>query len=118
MKRILVCEDELDAQASIKNMLTRRNYEVFSASDGQAAIEQARELKPDVVLLDIRMPKIDGIEVAREIRTFDKLMKIIVVTAFASPEIQKEISRYGVSEYIVKPASADSIVTALESALK
>lgn len=117
MKKILICEDEKDAQQSLENMLTKRNFDVVSVDNGKDAIDKAKELKPDLVLLDIRMPKIDGLEVAREIRTFDKLAKIIFITAFASPEIRKEAEHFNIAEYLIKPVSSEEIVKKIESSL-
>ena len=118
MVKILICEDELDTQEAIKNILSKRNYEVLIAVDGKEAIEKAKELKPDLMLVDIRMPQIDGIEVAKEIRKFDSNVKIVFITAFQSPEIQKEASKYNISDYIVKPASSEDILKAVRGALK
>jgi response regulator NasT len=118
MKKILICEDELDAQASLKNMLVKRSYDVVGVDNGKDAIDQARAFQPDLILLDIRMPKVDGIEVASSVREFDKKAKIIFVTAFDSPEMKKEASRYNISGYITKPAASDDIIQSIESALK
>lgn len=118
MKRILICEDEKVSQESLKNLLVKRNYEVFGADNGQEAITKAKELNPDLIMLDIRMPKIDGIEVAREVRQFAKNTKIIFITAFASPELQKEALKYNISNYFIKPVTFDAILQSVEEALK
>ena len=117
MKKILVCEDEKDAQESLKSILIKKNYEVYSASDGKEAIDKTNEIKPDLILLDIRMPKIDGLEVAEEIRKLNADAKIIFVTGFQSPQIKKEASKYNIADYIVKPTSREDIVAAVEKAL-
>jgi DNA-binding response OmpR family regulator len=118
MKKILICEDEQDAQTSLKNMLSRRNYDVLGASNGTDALDQAKKFQPDLILLDIRMPKIDGIEVAKSIREFDNKVKLLFVTAFDSLEMKKEASRFDISGYIVKPFPPDSLIHAVEQALK
>ena len=118
MMKILVCEDELDSREAIKNILSRRNYEVHIAMDGEESIEKTKELKPDLILLDIRMPKIDGIEVTKKIRKFDTNVKIVFITAFQSPELQKETSKYDVTDYIVKPFSTDDILKVVETTLQ
>jgi two-component system response regulator VicR len=117
MKRILICEDEKDTQESIKNILMKRNYEVYTAQDGQDSINKTKELKPNLILLDIRMPKIDGIEVANEVRKFDNNVKIIFITAFQSPQIAKETSKYNISDYLAKPVAPKDILKAVEDAL-
>jgi len=118
MQKILICEDEQDAQESLKNILVKRNYDVLTVNNGQDAIDQARAFHPDLILLDVRMPKIDGLEVASSIRELDENVKIIFVTAFDSQEIKKEAARFDISGYITKPASPDTIVKTIESALK
>ncbi len=117
-KKILICEDEVDQQKAIKNLLTKRDYEVHLAADGKESIDKAKEIKPDLILLDIRMPKIDGIEVAKEIRKFDANVKIIFITAFESPQLFKEAANYNISDYIVKPASVEDTLKAIQNALK
>lgn len=99
-------------------MLGRRNYEVTGAINGTDALEQAKKFQPDLILLDIRMPKIDGIEVARSIREFDKKVKILFVTAFDSLEMKKEAARFDISGYIVKPFPPENLLEAIDQALK
>jgi CheY-like chemotaxis protein len=118
MKKILICEDEQDAQASLKNLLVKRSYDVVGVSNGKDAIDQAQSFQPDLILLDIRMPKIDGLEVASSVRKFNKEVKIIFVTAFDSPEMKKEALRYNISGYITKPAVTENIIEAIETTLK
>jgi len=117
MKKILICEDEQDTQKSLKNFLKKRNYEVYSAVDGKESIELARKLAPDLVLLDIRMPKVDGLEVASEIRKFDTKTKFIFITAFQGPELSKEAAKYNILDYIVKPVSSEDILRVVQKAL-
>jgi len=115
--KILVCEDEKGSLTAISNILAKNNYEVASAGDGLQAIEQVKEIKPDAILMDIRMPKIDGIEAAKRIRKFDDKVKIIFLSAFKSQELASESAKYGSCDYIVKPASPEKILAAIKSVL-
>lgn len=117
MKRMLICEDEQEARDSLKSIFAKRGYEIFTAKDGQEAVQKAKEVKPDVILLDIRMPKIDGMEVAREIREFDKIAKLVFITAFQSPQLKLEATKYNIAAFLVKPASAEEILTAVSETL-
>lgn len=117
MKRILICEDEKDALDSLTAIFTREKYEVHTAMDGQDAVEKARAVRPDVILMDIRMPKIDGIEVAQKIREFDTLAKLIFITSFQSQHLQFEASKFNIAAYLVKPASKEDILTAVSATL-
>ena len=114
---MLICEDEQEARDSLKSIFAKRGYEIFTAKDGQEAVQKAKEVKPDVILLDIRMPKIDGMEVAREIREFDKIAKLVFITAFQSPQLKLEATKYNIAAFLVKPASAEEILTAVSETL-
>ena len=114
MKRILICEDEQDIREALLKILSRSEYEVQACENGKEAIDKTLTFKPNAILLDVRMPKIDGLEAAREIRKFDKLVKIIFVTAFASEEIRKEASRYDIADYLVKPIPPEIIIQKIE----
>ena len=118
MKKILICEDEPDTSESIRNVLTKNDYEAFTAVDGLDAIKKTKEIKPDLILLDIRMPNLDGIDVAKQIREFDANVKIVFISGFQSNELFKEASKYNISNYIVKPASVEDILRAIKSTLK
>jgi DNA-binding response OmpR family regulator len=117
MKKILICEDEQDIREALLKILSRSEYEVQTCENGKEAIDKTREFKPNAILLDVRMPKIDGLEAAREIRRFDKQVKIIFVTAFASEEIRKEASQYNIADYLVKPIPPEIIIQKIEQHL-
>jgi YesN/AraC family two-component response regulator len=106
------------SQKAIKNILAKRKYEVYTAQDGEEALGKAKTLGPDLIILDIRMPKIDGIEVLKEIRKFNAGVKIIIVTAFQSPQISQEAAKYNIFDYIVKPLSGEKLIEVVEKALQ
>ena len=118
MKKILICEDEEDILQILSHVLTTRDFEVHSAHNGQEAVKKTKSLKPDLVVLDIRMPKLDGIEVAKGIRKFDRNVKIIFMTAFQSQEIQNEASKYNIIAYLNKSTPTDELIKTIEEALK
>ena len=114
---ILICEDEADSREAISRFLGKRDYQVYSASDGLKALRLANKLKPRLILLDIRMPKLDGIEVARKIRASGIKAKIIFITAFQGQELTKEAVKYDIFDYIVKPVSCPQLLASIERAL-
>src|SRR3990167_2214580 len=118
MNKILLCEDDPDIQKSLKNILGKHGYEVHTAPDGEEAIAMAIKVNPDLILLDIRMPKLDGLEVAGENRKHSTQAKIIFVTAFQSPELIKEAAKYDIFDYIINPASPEKILKTIEDALR
>ena len=117
MKKILVVDDEKPISDIIKFNLTKEGYDVYTAYDGQEALEQVEEINPDLVILDLMLPKIDGLEVAREVRkTHD--MPIIMVTAKDS-EIDKVLGlEMGADDYVTKPFSNRELVARVKANLR
>ena len=99
MKKILVVDDEKPISEIVKYNLVKEGYEVFTAYDGEEALEKVEEVEPDLIILDLMLPKMDGLEVAREVRkTHD--MPIIMVTAKDS-EIDKVLGlELGADDYV------------------
>lgn len=117
MKKILVVDDEKPISDIVKFNLTKEGYEVFTAYDGEEAIEQVEEVHPDLILLDLMLPKMDGLEVCREIRKkYD--MPIIMVTAKDS-EIDKILGlELGADDYVTKPFSNRELVARVKANLR
>lgn len=109
MKKILVVDDEKPISDIVKFNLAKEGYDVYTAYDGEEALEKVTEVEPDLILLDLMLPKMDGLEVAREVRkTYD--MPIIMVTAKDS-EIDKVLGlELGADDYVTKPFSNRELV--------
>jgi two-component system, OmpR family, alkaline phosphatase synthesis response regulator PhoP len=106
-KRILVVDDEIYIVHILEFSLTMEGYEVVTASDGEEALRRIAEDRPDLVVLDIMMPKLDGYEVCRRIRGEDetKLLPVILLSAKGRP-VDREVGlEVGADDYIVKPFS-------------
>ena len=117
MKKILVVDDEKPISDIVKFNLTKEGYEVYTAYDGEEALEKVAEVDPDLILLDLMLPKMDGLEVAREVRkTHD--MPIIMVTAKDS-EIDKVLGlELGADDYVTKPFSNRELVARVKANLR
>ncbi|MGX6977938.1 response regulator YycF [Vagococcus elongatus] len=117
MKKILVVDDEKPISDIVKFNLTKEGYEVFTAYDGEEAIAKVEEVEPDLILLDLMLPKIDGLEVCREVRKkYD--MPIIMVTAKDS-EIDKVLGlELGADDYVTKPFSNRELVARVKANLR
>ncbi|MCV2491399.1 response regulator [Geodermatophilus sp. YIM 151500] len=114
--RVLIAEDEALIRLDLKEMLEEEGYAVVAeAGDGQQAIEQARELSPDLVILDIQMPVLDGLSAAERIAT-DRIAPVIVLTAFSQRELVERARDAGAMAYLVKPFSKNDLVPAIEVA--
>ena len=117
MKKILVVDDEKPISDIVKFNLTKEGYEVFTAYDGEEALEKVEEVNPDLIILDLMLPKKDGLEVAREVRKTHE-MPIIMVTAKDS-EIDKVLGlELGADDYVTKPFSNRELVARVKANLR
>ncbi len=115
--RVLVVDDEPPIVDLIRGYLVREAFEVVTAADGQAAIEAVRTLNPDVVILDVMLPGIDGIEVCRRIRAFSDAF-VLMLTA-RGEEIDRVVGlTVGADDYLVKPFSPRELVARIKALLR
>ncbi len=115
--RIVVAEDEAIIRMDLQELLQEEGYDVVGeCGRGDEAVRLVRELRPDVALLDIKMPGMDGISAAREISA-DRLAAVVLVTAFSQRELIEEAGDAGVHGYVVKPFERHDLVPAIEIAL-
>ena len=118
--RVLVVEDFDPFRQFICSTLRKRPglQVICEVSNGLEAVQKAEELKPDLILLDIGLPGLNGIEAARQIRQFATQSKIIFVSQESSPEVVQEALSLGAWGYIVKPRAASDLVVAVEAVLE
>lgn len=118
-RRVLVVDDEPDVLLLCRVNLEFEGYEVMEASDGVEAMSRVRERRPDVILLDVMMPRMDGWQVLTELKADDELQDIPVVMLTAKVQDQDQIRGWssGASEYITKPFSPLSLSQVLEDVL-
>ncbi|WP_314175064.1 response regulator [Streptomyces winkii] len=115
MTRVLVVEDEIQLVRALEINLKARKYEVAAARDGATALRTASERPPDVVLLDLGLPDMDGIEVIRGLRSWTR-MPILVVSARQTSDEKVEALDAGADDYIPKPFSMDELLARLRAA--
>jgi len=116
--KLLVIDDELSMREVLSIMLTKENYEVLSAADGEEGIRLVREAQPRVVLVDIRLPGINGLQVLSEIRRMDPQIPVIMVTAISDLKVAREAEKKGAFGYIVKPFTFWEIKSVIQEAEK
>lgn len=116
-RRVLVAEDEALIRLDLVEMLREEGYEVVGeAADGEQAVAMAAELKPDLVILDVKMPKMDGIDAASKI-TADRIAPVVILTAFSQRELVMRARDAGTMAYLVKPFAKRELVPAVELAV-
>lgn len=113
--KILICDDSILARKQIKDVIfTFGNPEIFEASDGQSAIDIYKEHKPNLVFLDIVMPKKDGNIAIEEIMSFDKDAIIIIVSSVGTQSQLKCALEAGATDFIQKPFNKEQLIEAIE----
>ncbi|NLN15976.1 MAG: response regulator [Firmicutes bacterium] len=115
---ILVVDDTAFMRMMIKNVVQKHGYQVIGeAGDGEEAIAKYKELRPDLVTMDITMPKLDGISAIKAIMEFDPNAKIIVCSAMGQKAMVIEALKSGAKDFLVKPFEADRVIEALQKAV-
>lgn len=115
--RVVVAEDEALIRLDLVELLTEEGYTVVGeAADGEAAIALARELTPDLVVMDIKMPKLDGISAAQVIAS-ERIAPVVMLTAFSQRDLVERAREAGAMAYVVKPFDASDLVPAIEIAI-
>ena len=116
-KRVLVAEDEAIIRLDLAEMLGEAGYDVVGqAGDGEQAVAMAIELRPDIVIMDVKMPVMDGITAAEQIGK-ERVCPVVMLTAFSQTELVERARDAGVMAYIVKPFTASDLTPALDIAL-
>ena len=117
-KKILLVDDEPDFIQLMKFWLESKGYSVITAGDGEAAVELAKKEEPNIILIDLRMPKMDGVEAIKKIREFDKNIPIIIISAYVDDPKAAEAMKYGISGIFCKHKDFQEGLSLLESALR
>ncbi len=116
-RRVLIAEDEALIRLDLAEMLAEEGYEVIAAvEDGELAVEKAEELRPDLVILDIKMPKLDGIAAAERIAS-QRIAPVVMLTAFSQRDLVERARDAGAMAYLVKPFGKSDLVPAIEMAV-
>ncbi|MFD3625881.1 ANTAR domain-containing response regulator [Streptomyces sp. NPDC058698] len=115
--RVVIAEDEALIRLDLKEMLEEEGYTVVGeAGDGEQAVELAREHRPDLVILDVKMPKLDGISAAEKIAE-ESIAPVLMLTAFSQRDLVERARDAGAMAYLVKPFSKSDVVPAIEMAV-
>ena len=120
MSKILVIDDEQGIRNLLDTLLSRKGYEVVLASNGQKGLELFRRERPDVVVLDLKMPEMNGLTVLQQIRQLNPVQPVVILTGAATAEAEQQVRALGVTEFVEKEFSmhrlGDSLKRLLNSA--
>ncbi|SEB46995.1 response regulator [Paenibacillus sp. GP183] len=116
--RILIVDDAAFMRMMIRDILSKNGYEVCGeANDGAQAIEKFKELKPDLITMDITMPEMDGIHALKEIKKLEPNAKVIMCSAMGQQAMVIDAIQAGAKDFIVKPFQADRVIEAIKKTL-
>ena len=116
-KKILIVDDDEDIVCIITKMLDGRGWTIIPAFSGEEALKVIAAQKPDVALLDVMMPEMNGLEVLKEARKMDPTVRIIMITAFGDVETYLDSMELGAFEYINKPFESQELVQMIEKVI-
>ena len=114
-QRVVIAEDDALIRLDLREMLEEESYEVFEAGDGAAAIELARTVVPDLVIMDIKMPVMDGLTAAQRIGD-EGIAPVVILTAYSQRELVERAAQAGAMAYLVKPFQKKDLLPAIEIA--
>src|SRR5437764_5037599 len=118
MSRLLIIEDELPMRTALKDCLEAEGYRVLTAADGETGLKRALEEKPDLILLDIMMPRLDGFAVCAELRRLSNPVPILMLTAKGQVEDRVHGLDVGADDYLVKPFSMEELLARVRALLR
>jgi PAS domain S-box-containing protein len=116
LARVLVVDDELGPRESLR-MLLKPAYQIQTAENGRTALDLLRRFQPDIVIMDIKMPEMDGLELLRHVKRADPSIEVVMITAYASLETVRHALTYGAFEYLIKPFSRQDLEDVVHRAL-
>ena len=113
--KLLIIEDEKITRISLTNTLKKEGYEVYAAKDGEEGLSIFKSVLPPVVITDLRLPKLNGIDILTSILSISPACKVILITAFATVETAVTALKIGAYDYLTKPFSPDKLLSILRN---
>ncbi len=118
MEKILIVDDDKSIRETLTNYLKRHNYDVFSAENGKIALEITKKKSPDLIITDVRMPIMDGIELLKNVKEIDSHIQVIIISAFDDMQSTVKAMQNGAYDYIEKPLEIDKLKIRINRALE
>lgn len=114
--KVLIADDEVEFSSTLQTRLNLRNFQATMVNSGEATLKAVEEEKPDVLLLDLKMPDLDGLEVLARLKDDHKDIKVIILTGHGSFEVGREGMELGAFDYIMKPVDLKVLIAKIEEA--
>lgn len=114
--KVLVVDDEESLRRLFERILRSKDYTLIMAKDGLEGIKRNEDSNPDVIILDLKMPQMDGIETLRHIRKTDKEVRVIILTGYGDAQTVREAADLDVYEYVTKPFSNEVAIKIIKEA--
>jgi two-component system chemotaxis response regulator CheY len=118
MPKVMVVDDSLFMRNHLAKLLTEHTYEVVLAESGEEAVKTYRSARPDIVLMDVTMPQMNGLSALIEIRQFDRRAKVIMLTAIDECLLASQAIHMGAMDFLTKPVPLDKLLMALQKVLR
>ena len=116
-KKVLVADDQIHIRKIIAAKISKAGYTVITAEDGQEAVDMAKAEKPDLIIMDIMMPRMNGIEVLKKIKKMKKEIVVIMLTAYGTLETARKAMKLGAYDYLTKPFDLFNLKPLVKEAL-
>lgn len=116
-KKVLIVDDQYGIRLLLSEIFTKDGYQTFQAANGKAAIEIVKSESLDIVLLDMKLPGMDGLEILKHIKKIDNQMKVVMMTAYGELDMLEEAKSYGVINHFTKPFDIDELRNAVKEVL-
>ncbi|PZE20098.1 response regulator [Paenibacillus xerothermodurans] len=117
-KKLLIVDDQNGIRILLMEVFSSEGYETFQASNGKLALEIVRNVTPDLVLLDMKIPGMDGLDILKHIKSIDPSIKVIMMTAYGELDMIKEATDLGAIMHFTKPFDIDELRNAVNSHLR
>ena len=118
MEKILVVDDDKSIRDTLSNYLKRQDFDVYSAENGKSALEITKRVSPDLIITDVRMPEMDGIELLKNVKDIDSHIQVIIISAFDDMQSTVKAMQNGAYDYIEKPLEIDKLKIRINRALE
>jgi len=117
LKKVLIVDDQFGIRVLLQEVLSKEGHSIFQAPNGQTALELVRQEQPDLILLDMKIPGMDGLEILRNIRKMDFDTKVIMMTAYGELDLIQEAMEMGALAHFTKPFDIDELRQAVNAQL-